>query len=75
MIVQYHPLTASDLNSAVSYYNRQRLGLGDEFRLEVYNSSENAGRSPSKMDSYCSPPFEPGGMFYRGISTPPAKVK
>ena len=36
MIVQYHPLTTSDLNKAVSYYNRQRLGLGDEFRLEVY---------------------------------------
>jgi plasmid stabilization system protein ParE len=36
MIVQYHPLTASDLNRAVSYYNRQRRGLGDEFRLEVY---------------------------------------
>ena len=36
MNLQYHPLTATDLNTAVSYYNRQRLGLGDEFRLEVY---------------------------------------
>ncbi len=35
MIVQYHPLTASDLNTAVSYYNRQRPGLGDEFRSEI----------------------------------------
>ena len=75
MIVQYHPLTASDLNSAVSYYNRQRLGLGDEFRLEVYNSSENAGRSPSKMDSYCSPPFQPGGDVLQRHFYPPAKVK
>jgi len=33
MIVQYHPLAASDLNRAVSYYNRQRLGLGDELRV------------------------------------------
>jgi hypothetical protein len=39
MIVQYHPLTASDLNRAVTYYNRQRLGLGDDFRVEVYARS------------------------------------
>ena len=36
MIVDYHPLTVSDLNRAVSYYNRQRPGLGDQFRVEVY---------------------------------------
>ena len=36
MIVDYHPLTVSDLNRAVSYYNRQRPGLGAEFRVEVY---------------------------------------
>ena len=36
MIVEYHPLTVSDLNSAVSYYNRQRHGLGEELRSEVY---------------------------------------
>ena len=39
MIVQYHPLTATDLNSAVSYYNRQRPALGDEFRSEIYATS------------------------------------
>jgi plasmid stabilization system protein ParE len=36
MIVDYHPLTASDLNSAVAYYNRQRPNLGTEFRSEIY---------------------------------------
>ena len=36
MKVEYHPLTASDLNSAIAYYNQQRAGLGDEFRSEVY---------------------------------------
>ena len=36
MRVEYHPLTASDLNNAVAYYNQQRAGLGAEFRSEVY---------------------------------------
>jgi hypothetical protein len=40
MIVQYHPLTASDLDSAISYYNQQRAGLGEEFRAEVYAAIE-----------------------------------
>jgi len=46
MIVQYHPLTVSDLNRAVSYYNRQRLGLGDEFRVEVYAAVERMRLNP-----------------------------
>ena len=36
MIVEYHPLTASDLNRAVSYYKRQRPG--EELRAEVYET-------------------------------------
>ncbi|MFH0343368.1 MAG: type II toxin-antitoxin system RelE/ParE family toxin [Chromatiales bacterium] len=36
MRVEYHPLTVSDLNDAVVYYNQQRAGLGEEFRSEVY---------------------------------------
>lgn len=36
MRVEYHPLTASDLNGAVAFYNQQRAGLGNEFRSEVY---------------------------------------
>ena len=36
MIVDYHPLTVPDLNNAATYYNRQRPGLGAEFRVEVY---------------------------------------
>ncbi len=46
MIVDYHPLTASDLNSAVSYYNRQRPGLGDEIRVEVYAAIERVRSNP-----------------------------
>jgi len=46
MIVQYHPLTVSDLNRAVSYYNRQRLGLGDDFRVEVYAAVERIRLNP-----------------------------
>lgn len=36
MRVEYHPLTVSDLNDAVVYYNQQRAGHGEEFRSEVY---------------------------------------
>lgn len=46
MIVRYHPLTASDLNRAVSYYNRQRPGLGDEFRSEIYATIDRIRSSP-----------------------------
>jgi hypothetical protein len=46
MIVQYHPLTASDLDSAVSYYNQQRPGLGEEFRSEVYTGIEKICSNP-----------------------------
>ncbi len=46
MIVQYHPLTASDLNSAVSYYDRQRPGLGAEFRVEVYAVIDRVRSNP-----------------------------
>lgn len=46
MIVEYHPLSVSDLNRAVSYYNRQRPGLGDEFRAEVYAVIERLRANP-----------------------------
>jgi len=46
MTVEYHPLTVSDLNNAVSYYNRQRPGLGDELRSEVYSAIERVGANP-----------------------------
>ena len=46
MIVQYHPLTTSDLNSAVSYYHRQRPGLGDELRVEAYAAIERVRSNP-----------------------------
>jgi plasmid stabilization system protein ParE len=46
MTVEYHPLTVSDLNNAVSYYNRQRLGLGDELRSEIYSTIERIEANP-----------------------------
>jgi hypothetical protein len=46
MIVQYHPLSASDLDSAISYYNQQRAGLGEEFRSEVYAAIERIYSNP-----------------------------
>jgi plasmid stabilization system protein ParE len=48
MRVEYHPLTVSDLNNAVVYYNQQRAGLGDELRTEVYAAIERARVSPSQ---------------------------
>jgi plasmid stabilization system protein ParE len=46
MIVDYHPLTAPDLNNAATYYNRQRPGLGDEFRSEVYATIDRIRSNP-----------------------------
>ena len=48
MKVEYHPLTVADLNHAIAYYNRQRPGLGDEFRSEVYASIARLCRNPSQ---------------------------
>lgn len=46
MNVDYHPLTVSDLNSAISFYNRQRPGLGEEFRTEIYAAIERIRSNP-----------------------------
>lgn len=48
MRVEYHPLTVSDLNNAVVYYNQQRAGLGDELRTEVYAAIERVRANPSQ---------------------------
>lgn len=48
MKVEYHPLTVSDLNNAVAYYNQQRVGLGDEFRSEVYAAIARVRANPSQ---------------------------
>jgi plasmid stabilization system protein ParE len=48
MRVEYHPLSASDLNNAVKYYNQQRLGLGEELRTEVYAAIERVRSNPSQ---------------------------
>ncbi len=49
MIVDYHPLTVSDLNSAVAYYNRQRPGLGDDFRSEIYATVDRIRSNPHQF--------------------------
>jgi plasmid stabilization system protein ParE len=49
MRVEYHPLTTSDLNSAVAHYNRQQAGLGDELRIEVYASIERVLATPTQF--------------------------
>ncbi len=36
MRVEYHPQTTSDLNLAISHYNKLRPGLGDALRSEAY---------------------------------------
>ena len=49
MKVEYHPLTTSDLNNAVAYYNSQQAGLGDELRTEVYAAIERVLASPTQF--------------------------
>jgi plasmid stabilization system protein ParE len=46
MKVEYHPLTASDVNEAVKHYNERRAGLGNEFRAEVYATIERIRNNP-----------------------------
>lgn len=46
MKVEYHPATTADLNRAVSYYNEQRPGLGDELRTAVYAAIEFIQHNP-----------------------------
>jgi hypothetical protein len=49
MTVEYHPLTVSDLNNAVTYYNQQRADLGDEFRSEVFAAIERVRLNPLRF--------------------------
>ncbi|MCA9473104.1 MAG: type II toxin-antitoxin system RelE/ParE family toxin [Nitrospira sp.] len=46
MNIEFHPLTASDLNHAKIHYNQKRSGLGDEFRSEVYAAIDRILRNP-----------------------------
>jgi plasmid stabilization system protein ParE len=49
MILEYHPLTVSDLNNAISYYNQQRAGLGEEFRSEIHAAIETIRTNPFRF--------------------------
>ncbi len=46
MNLEFHPLTASDLNHAETHYNQKQPGLGDEFRSEVYAAIDRILRHP-----------------------------
>ena len=46
MRIEYHPDTVSDLNDAVSYYDEQLDGLGDEFRTEIYETIDRIVDDP-----------------------------
>lgn len=48
MRVEYHAQAASDLNSAVAYYNDRRDGLGDALRVEVYSAIDRICLNPSR---------------------------
>ena len=48
MKVEYDPRAVSDLNHSVDYYNRQRSGLGDELRSEVYSAIDRVCASPTQ---------------------------
>jgi toxin ParE1/3/4 len=48
VIIEYHPLTASDLNSAVAHHNDRQPGLGDRQRSEVYAAIERIGENPQQ---------------------------
>lgn len=48
MKVSYHPLTVSDLNNAVAWYNQRRAGLGNELRSEVNAAIARVRASPSQ---------------------------
>lgn len=46
MKVEYHPLTVTDLNTAIAYYNQQRDGLGADFRSEIYAAIQRVSANP-----------------------------
>ena len=46
MKVEYHPSTITDLNRAVDFYQRQRIGLGDELRDEIYQTIARIAENP-----------------------------
>jgi plasmid stabilization system protein ParE len=48
MRVEYHPLSAVDLNEGVSHYNGLRPGLGDALRLEVYGTVDRILLNPER---------------------------
>ena len=49
MRIEFHPHTVSDLNSAARYYDKQRLGLGEELRAEVYSAIEKILANPMQF--------------------------
>lgn len=46
MLAEYHVLTASDVKSAVAFYNEKGAGLGDQLRREIYQTIDNILLNP-----------------------------
>lgn len=49
MEVEYHPLTAGDLNAAIAHYNERRVGLGNALRAEVYATIRRIAENPNQF--------------------------
>ncbi len=46
MRLEYHFQTVSDLNTAVTFYNAKRDGLGESLRAEVYAAIDRIAFNP-----------------------------
>lgn len=46
MKVEFHRLTANDLNEAISHYESEKPGLGQELRVEVYRAVDKIAENP-----------------------------
>ena len=49
MKLEFHPLSVSDLNDAVIYYDSKRNGLGSDLRSEIYESIESIEHNPRRF--------------------------
>lgn len=80
MKLEYHPLSASDLNKAVGHYNKRQDGLGDELRVEVYSAIERIVENPyqyfvvNRDIRRCLVRRFPFSVLYRVIGTETIRV-
>lgn len=46
MEIEFHRSTTCDLNQAIAYYEKQRKGLGEKFRVELNQSIQKIQFNP-----------------------------